>query len=142
MSGCNSDDENNVRVRDLANRSFTFTDARAFNLPAQRLTLAFGTFGLNSNPRLAPVTLTAATAAGVATGTATGQFFAETQGNVFSGGIDLSPNSTCDLTINTSTITALPAGTRIHFDPCSIDDATGALRLENDDTNAVSVSAP
>lgn len=142
LSGCNDDDGDEVRIRDLANRTFAFTDARAFGLPGQRLTLSFGTFGLLGNPRLAPVSLATTTATGVVTGTATGEFFAETQGRIFSGGIDLSPESECDLTITASTITALPVGQRIHFDPCAIDDGTGALRLENDATDEVSVSVP
>ncbi|MGE3541253.1 MAG: hypothetical protein AB7N91_27945 [Candidatus Tectimicrobiota bacterium] len=138
LLGCSDDDDfDNANRRDLENRSFSFTDGRALDLPGQQVTLTFGAFGIGGQPRAGTATLTTASVPG---GMASGSFFVETEGNVFNEGINLSPDSTCFMEITSSTLQAVPVGKQLRFDPCDVDDVTGALRLENDDTEAVSVS--
>jgi hypothetical protein len=137
LLGCSDDNGfDNAQRHDLENRTFVFNDGRALDLPDQQVTLAFGAFGLGSQPRSGTVVITRANASG----SATCFFFVETEGNVFDGGIDLSPDSTCNMEVRASTLPGVPLGKTIHFDPCDIDDTTGALRLENDATDQVSIS--
>jgi hypothetical protein len=140
MIGCESDDNNNdfeaVDRDDLAGFSFDFPDPRAFGVTGQTLTLAVNQFGVNGEDDLASFTIT------TPTGTATGLIDVDEEGDVLDNDFidDLDAEPECDLRVDTSTITEIPVGTVLRFGPCEVNDQTGELLVEDEDTGAVSIS--
>ena len=99
---------------DLANQSFVFVDAAAFDLAGREVTLTIGNVGA-----FLPAVLVEERRA------LTGQIFIDGAG--------------CTFVIETSSIMALAPNTILLFDPCEID-MDGRLFLVNKDTGARSTS--
>jgi len=129
LAGCSNGDFEGVDVPELENRTFVFTDARAFGLPDLPATLAIGMFGNSdlSNDE-APFTLTS-------------------NGIVASGTLDLNEGdnpfgqdfSDCDFEIQRSdfTVAGLLPGNEVETD-CEVTADNLELKLENRGTGAVS----
>jgi hypothetical protein len=139
MFGCDGSDNDGdafegVETQDMENRTFVFPDGRAFDLEGPEVTLDVGTFGAAGNANVASVTLT------TDAGTAEGEVAVDEDGDVVNGGVDITPEAQCDVTITDSTIAELVVGQTIRFEPCEVNDADGSLRIENDATDEVSTS--
>jgi hypothetical protein len=129
MVGCSDDDFEGADVLELENRTFVFTDARAFGLPNLPATLTIGMFGDG------------------ALSDDEASFRLDSNGIVAEGIIDLdegdnpfgSDFSRCDFDIATSTFTTdgLLPGDGIETD-CVVTENDQELQLTNRDTNEVS----
>ena len=130
LAGCSDDDFEGADVAELENRTFVFTDARAFGLNLQPATLTIGMFGDGTlSDDEAPFTL-------------------DSSGTVAQGILDLdegdnpigSDFSRCDFEIATSTFTVagLLPGDNVETD-CEVTEDDLELRLENRNTSEVSI---
>jgi len=129
LAGCSDDDNfEGVDVLEIENKSFSFTDARAFGLPAQAAILDIGAFGDGAlSDDEAPFTLTSG-------------------GLVASGILDLNEGdnpfgsdfSQCDFAIDLSGFGGeLGVGEAIDTD-CEVSTDDSELTLTNRDTDEVS----
>jgi len=130
MLGCDGDDDfESVEADELENKTFIFPDGQAFDFPGQRVTLEVRALreSLNANSRSARFILT------TPAGTARGEIRVD-EDDFISGGLDLSPESECEITIVTTDIPQYTdlVGQIVQFRPCDVDNSTGALRLVND----------
>ena len=133
--GCDGDDDfESARADELENKTFVFPDGLAFDFPDQRGTLEVRALRERLNSRIASFTLT------TPAGTARGEIAVD-EDDFISGGLDLSPESECEITIVTTNIPQYTVGHILQFRPCDVDNDTGALRLVND-ADEESISLP
>lgn len=133
--GCDGDDNFESAVpNELENKTFIFPDGQAFAFPDQRVTLEVGVLSKRLTSRIAPFILT------TPAGTAQGEIGVD-EDDFISDGLDLSPESECEMTIVTTDIPQYTVGNILQFRPCDVDNSTGALRLVND-ANEESLSLP
>jgi hypothetical protein len=133
--GCDGDNNfDNAEINELENKTFIFPDGQALDFPGQRVTLEVRTLRERLGSRVARFILTAPA------GTARGEISVD-EDDFLSGGLDLSPESECEITIVTTDIPQYTVGATLQFRPCDVDNSTGALRLVND-ADEESISLP